>query len=283
MSAEPGDHDDRDEDHHQGEHLLAVGDVDVVQGERQQDERHSDDPGHDARLHPPLARPADGARDQPADPGPGVADLVEVAIDEEGGEEDQHRQVRFQCRDRLGHPVRPMGVEDRRDRRVELREQALEDAEQEHAGRHGHRDADEAGHDGNREGLDHQQCQPNGVQPVRGEEHAGETGETGAHRPGEGGHPVGVDGGQLGELAAVDNGPDLGAQMRVVEQQVQQHADDRDHDHHGQSVGPDDEVVGEVDGLVADQLRAMALGARPDLQGQADEQQEHAEGRHELF
>ena len=71
--------------------------------------------------------------------------------------------------------------------------------------------------------------------------------------------------------------------MGVVEEQVEQDADDRHHDHDGEAVGADGDVADDVDGLVADQLGAVALGACPDLEGQTHEEQEHAEGRHQLL
>ena len=66
--------------------------------------------------------------------------------------------------------------------------------------------------------------------------------------PGQRRHPVGVDGRQLGELAAVDDGSDLRAEVGEAEQQPEADADDDDEQHLDDLVDAHVEVVGELDG-----------------------------------
>src|SRR5205823_2459641 len=129
--------------------------------------------------------------------------------------------------------------------RVELGEQALHHAEQEDAGGDGHRDADQAGDHRDGERLDDEQGQSEGVEPLGRQQDPGQTGQPGAHRPRQGGDAVGVDGGQLRQLTAVDDGADLSAEVGVAEQQVQQNTDHGNEDDDGEPVLADQQVVGD--------------------------------------
>ena len=274
VAAEAGDDDDRHEHDHQRHHALSVG-----VGRERECEREGHQSDADAAVHAggearvlgqPEARSARRRRRVV------LPDYIEPPVDEEGGEQDDDRQVGLELFQTGAEEALSAGD-------VGAGEQALGHAEEQDPGGHRDRQAGEPGHDGDRERLDDQECEPDRVEAVGGQQHPGEAGEHAPERPRQAGHPVGAHRRQLGQRPAVDDGPDLGPELRPPEQHPHGGADDDDEDDDDELVGSDAQTGAEQERPVAEQARSLPHFARPDGVGGAEQQREHAESGDELL
>src|SRR5204862_2514636 len=90
-------------------------------------------------------------------------------------------------------------------------------------------------------------------------------------------------GGQLGELAPVDDGTDLRAEVREAEEHPKTEADRDDDADDDELVGSDPQSGAEVQGAVGHETRSLAQLAGPQRVRGAEQDREDAERRDELL
>ncbi len=275
LPAVTGDDHQGQEDQGERRHDERVAQVDGREGERGRQQHGAGEFAEDVPALLGEARPVRLRRAAAGEPAGGARVPTELA--QPGEDQQQHQQ---RGHEQVGLHGQIQGAE--LARHLELAQLALQDADGQ-GGEHRARQAGQPGGHDHRERLQYQQGEPvRGELQAGREQDAGEACEGGADGPAGRGHPVGRDGGQLGEPAVVDDGPDLPAETGTGRDQAEGHAHGDDQSQLGERVDTDAAAPGQPDRLLREQARRVVTGPQtPDPGCHPDGEHEHAKARHQ--